>query len=1144
LTFDVTYIGRKLRVMIDSGATGNFISQSVIKESKLPTRTKAGPYRLTVVDGTEAGDNHGWIDVETPRGTLTFPGHEEWISLDVAPIGRHEIILGMPWIRKHNPDIDWVKGTIAFNRCRDYHDLIEWTDGEACAASRQEDHQAQGSPLDKIPTEYSEFLELFKEVPRDQALPKHQLWDHEIKMIGGAEPPYGPIYSLSANELSVLKEYIEENLEKGFIRESQSPAGAPILFAPKKDGKLRLCVDFRKLNDMTIKDRYALPRADELRDRIGGAVIFTKLDLRVGYNLIRMKEGEEWKTAFRTRYGHFEYLVMPMGLTNAPATFMRLMNNVLAECLDIFAVVYLDDILIYSKNYKEHVKHVHRVLTMLREANLLLKPEKCEFHVKETEFLGHIVSVDGIKMSQEKVRAVLDWPPPKTVTEVQSFLGFANYYRRFIRNYAAKTSTLSELTKKEIPFEWTKERQDTFEGLKAAFVSAPILIVHDPEKESTVETDASDKAIGAQLTQPGPEGRKQPIAYYSRKMTPAELNYDVHDKELLAVVEALREWRVYLEGAKYQVLVITDHKNLIYFTTTKQLNRRQVRWAETLASYNFRIVYRKGSENAQADALSRRADYMTAEGRDAPAIFRIQEDGLVYNKPEIAATWKVVPDQEIGNDRDTKWWDEVVSTAVEAHYSGVKLEGFTLQNGKVRYQGRIYLPKPVREEFIKEQHELPTHGHQGFAKTYARIARDYWCPGLKKAVEKVIRKCDVCIRSKAARHAPYGMLQPLGPPRMAWSSMAWDFIVKLPKSKEPLTGTEYDSILVGTERLTKYGYFIPWKEEATAEDLAYVFTRNIVANHGLPDEAISDRDKLFTSHFWTTLTALLGMRRKLSTAFHPQTDGQTERLNQTLEQYLRAYVDYQQDNWVQLLPLAQFAYNSAENETTGVSPFYANYGYEPTVFKEPYKTDSESQTAILQVQQLKHLHEQLKLSIQFIATKKAKYYNQKHCVGPTLKEGDKVYLLRKNLKTKRPSEKLDYKKLGPFAISKVIGPVNYELLLPTSMRIHPVFHISLLEPAPEGTPDTPVTTTEINSPNEEYDVEEILDSKYVRQKLHYLVRWSGYPDSENSWEPVTNLSCPEKLENFHRRNPVLPRMPGPGPVHRSHRGQGRAGRGQ
>jgi Chromo (CHRromatin Organisation MOdifier) domain len=244
-----------------------------------------------------------------------------------------------------------------------------------------------------------------------------------------------------------------------------------------------------------------------------------------------------------------------------------------------------------------------------------------------------------------------------------------------------------------------------------------------------------------------------------------------------------------------------------------------------------------------------------------------------------------------------------------------------------------------------------------------------------------------------------------------------------------------------------------------------------------------------------------------------------------------------------LLLLAQFVYNSAENKTTGVSLFYANYGYELTVFKEPYKTNLESQAAILQVQQLRHLHKQLRLSIQFIAAKTAKYYNQKHCVGPTLKKGDRVYLLWKNLKTKQLSNKLDYKKLRPFAISKVIGLVNYKLLLPTSMKVHPVFHISLLEPAPKGTPDTPVTTTEVDNPNEEYDVEEVLDSRYIRRKLHYLIKWSGYPDSENSWEPATNLSCPEKLESFHRRNPSLPRMPGPGPVHRSRRGQGRAGRG-
>jgi hypothetical protein len=330
---------------------------------------------------------------------------------------------------------------------------------------------------------------------------------------------------------------------------------------------------------------------------------------------------------------------------------------------------------------------------------------------------------------------------------------------------------------------------------------------------------------------------------------------------------------------------------------------------------------------------------------------------------------------------------------------------------------------------------------------------------------------------------------------------------------------------------------IPYKESSTAEDLAYTFLKTIVANHGTPDEIISDRDKLFTSKFWATLIALLGTKHKMSTAFHPQTDGQTERLNQTMEGYLRCYVNYQQTNWVGLLPMAQFAYNSATTETTKISPFYANYGYHPEAYKTPLQ-GRLAEDATVQVEQLKSLHQELATDIRFLSQRSASYYNKGRSMGPTLKKGDRVYLIRKNIKTARPSDKLDHKKLGPFKISEVKGPVNFKLELPKTMNIHPVFHISLLESAPKDAPRAPLTVIEPVNPETEYDIEGILDCKYIRGKLMYLIKWLDCPPSENSWEPKENLSgSPGALalaEMFHRQNPGLPRKPRTDDSGRSH----------
>jgi hypothetical protein len=354
-----------------------------------------------------------------------------------------------------------------------------------------------------------------------------------------------------------------------------------------------------------VKNSYPLPLISELQDRLQGTKWFTKFDIPGAYNRIRIKEGDEWKTAMRTRFGLYEYLVMPFGLTNAPATFQAYINNVLREYLDVFVVVYLDDILVYSKTEAEHVIHVKKVLQALKDVNLRVKPEKSQFHQQTIEFLGYIISGDGLKMDQAKVKAILEWPEPRNVSETQSFLGLANFYRKFVRGYSQIASPITDITKKDKKFEWGAKEQEAFDELKRRFSEELVLKMFDPREKIILETDASDRAIGALLSQPDENGKLHPVAFYSRKSSAPELNYEIHGKELLAIVEAFREWRVYLEGATHEIQVYTDHKNLVYFTTTKVLNRRQVRWSEELSSFNFAIHYRKGSENAKADALSR-----------------------------------------------------------------------------------------------------------------------------------------------------------------------------------------------------------------------------------------------------------------------------------------------------------------------------------------------------------------------------------------------------------------------------------------------------------------------------------------------------------------------------------------------------------
>lgn len=1136
--------------MVDSGANANFVSVNFIRQHRLTTSRKTTPYRLNVIDGSPINTESGNITSELLDLPLQIYQHKEIISLDIIPMDTYDVILGIPWLQQHNPTINWTRRNLSLKHCLNHTSSkpliqpnITTVNGTQLLENLEEPYTGgylYPVPTDNTPTnsnglpkEYLEYTDVFSEESATH-LPKHQPWDHEIPLEKDTKPKFGPIYSLSEVELGSLRDYIERNLATGYIRPSQSPAGHPIIFVKKSDGTLRLCVDYRSLNAITIKNRYALPLISELLDRVQGAKIFTKLDLRDAYHRVRIAEGDEWKTAFRTRYGHFEYQVMPFGLTNAPASFQGLINNVLREYLDLFVVVYLDDILIYSKDITEHSTHVKQVLTALRKAELLVKLEKCVFSSTSIDFLGYIISTDGIKMDPRKVSAVQDWPVPKTVKEVMAFLGLANFYRRFISQYSKIATPLTALLKKEnASFTWTKEAQKAFDLLKARFTTAPVLAVFDPAQPITIEADASDFAIGACLSQPDSTGRLHPVAFYSKKLSPAELNYEIYDKELLAIVVSFQEWRVYLEGARHTITIFSDHKNLLYFTTTKVLNRRQTRWSELLNSYDFKITYRPGPANSKADALSRRSDLMPLSFKPQPSsIFTTDKKdptSLRYNSTAVlAATSLVLSETEktiiqaYGKDPATNRLLEQFRNDKIPPDNPYKLT----KEGLILFNGFTFLPNSntIRQKILVDLHDSKVAGHFGIEKTLELLARTYYFPKMRNYVTRYINSCVICQRSKTSRHAQYGLLRPLPTSKQPWFSISFDFIVKLPPSAEPLHPKQpYDSILVIVDRLTKYGLFIPYKEASGAEEFAYTILRHVVATFGLPSEFISDRDTRFTAKFSQTLWALLGVKQKLSTSFHPQTDGQTERLNQTLEQYLRCFTTYKQDNWAALLPLAQFAYNNSVNATTGVTPYYANYGFHPQLFTKSLaeRISSTAEQAKLLASELKELHHQLAMDITYAAERSAYYANQSRLQAPQYVVGEKVWILRRNIKTKRPSDKLDDKKIGPYPIKRVINNISYEVQLPYTVKLHPVFHTSLLEPVNTDklrviqTEPRPVTTAD-SEDTTEYEVEYLVDYVNNQKGPQYLVHWKNYPISERTWEPANNLPKPLK-DDYKKR---------------------------
>ncbi|KAL9252827.1 Retrovirus-related Pol polyprotein from transposon 17.6-like protein [Drosera capensis] len=460
--------------------------------------------------------------------------------------------------------------------------------------------------MSDVPKVINDVLEEFQDVmppelPRK--LPLRRDVDHVIELEPGTRPPAAVPYPMASSELEELRRQLKELLDAGFIRPSKAPYGAPVLFQKKHDGSLRMCVDYRALNKITVKNKYLIPLIADLFDRLGDARWFSKLDLRSGYWHVRIAEGDEPKTTCVTRYGSYEFLVMPFGLTNAPATFCTLMNKVFQPFLDQFVVVYFDDIVVYSKALEDHVEHLRQVFQVLRENELYVKREKCSFAQEETTFLGHVVGEGRIMMDKSKVRAIQEWEPPKKVSELRSFLGLMNYYRRFIKGYSSLAAPLTDLLKKNKTWDWDTRCQQAFNALKEAVMEEPVLALPDHTKSYEVQSDTSDFAIGGVLMQDG-----HPLAYESRKLNDTERRYTVQEKEMTAMVHCLRTWRHYLLGSKF--VVKTDNVATSYFLIQKKLTPKQARWQDFLAEFDFVMEYKSGKANLVADALSQKAKFV------------------------------------------------------------------------------------------------------------------------------------------------------------------------------------------------------------------------------------------------------------------------------------------------------------------------------------------------------------------------------------------------------------------------------------------------------------------------------------------------------------------------------------------------------
>ncbi|WVZ63688.1 hypothetical protein U9M48_013301 [Paspalum notatum var. saurae] len=690
----------------------------------------------------------------------------------------------------------------------------------------------------------SEFSDVFPEsLP---GMPPKRDIEFSIELVPGTTPIYKKAYRIAGVELLEVKKQIDELLEKGFIRNSTLPWASPVLLTEKKNGSLRMCVDCR-----------------DLFDQLKGACVFSKIDIRSGYHLLRIRPSDIPKTSFISRYGLYEYTVMSFGLTNAPAFFMHMMNSVFMEYLDKFVVVFIDDILVYSKTEAEHEEHLRLVLQKLWEHKLYAKFSKCDFWMKEVQFLGHVISNGGTAIDQNKVDEVQNWEVSEDVKAIRSFLGLAGYYRCFIEGFSKTAKPMTALLEKNAKFKWTPERQEAFEELKKRLTMVPVLTFPDMHKPFSVYCDASRLGLGCVLMQEG-----KVIAYASRQLRDHEKNYPTHDLDLAAVVYALKIWRHYLFGQRCDIY--TDYKSLKYIFTQNELNMRQRRWLELIKGYDLEIHYHPGKANVVADALSRKSQIKLLWTRELPEKLAIEFDrlslGFLNNIGGVTVEIEPTLEQDISKGQIAPTFREDA-------------------NGTVWYGDRICVPdiRSVRELILKEAHETAYSIHPGSEKMYQDLKQKFWWYGMKRDVAEYVALCDICQRVKAEHQKPAGLLQPLKIPEWKWEEIGMDFIVGLPR-----TQSGFDSIWVVVDRLMKVAHFIPVKTTYTGAKLAELYMSRIVCLHEVPKRIVSDRGTQFTSHFWKRLHESMDTKLNFSSAYHPQTDGQTERTNQILEDMLRA----------------------------------------------------------------------------------------------------------------------------------------------------------------------------------------------------------------------------------------------------------------
>ena len=835
-------------------------------------------------------------------------------------------------------------------------------------------------------------------------LEKTNLITHKIRTV-----PHEPInkspYRTSIKERAIIEKQIDEMLEAGIIRESKSPYAAPVVLVSKPDGSHRFTVDYRGLNAVTIKDKYPIPRVDDLMAAFNGAKLFTTLDMASGYWQVPMAEEDIEKTAFVTHAGLFEYTVASFGLATVPETYQRLIDKLLAGLRWKICVAYLDDVVIWSKDLDEHMDRLETVFSAIDRANLRMNPKKCHFAKDEIRYLGWVLTADGLKADPRKVEAVKRLSIPKDRTSLLRFLGICGYYRSSMKNFTMVAAPLLILLGKKVQWKWTEEEHRAFEELKQLLCEAPVMSHFDPDKPIRVHTDASYSGLGYTLSHVI-DSEEHPFHYGSRTLKYCELNYTVMEIEALAAVWAITQSRNYLHGSFFEL--ITDHHALCWVLKAQDASARVSKWKLKLAEYDYKILYKNGKAHMNVDTLSR--DPLPCKDQkpeDTFDIFQItncdlallqRKDSWCSNLYEQVKS-KPAPARIGGHLYEIL--DDIVYRVIDI-------------NSQKFYQ--LCVPSELRKEILFSLHDDKCASHLGVAKVYDKLRRRCYWPKMFNSVEKYVSSCKECQAKKPSTHT-YGFGQLPETPSFPFHTIGCDILGKFPKTDD---NKQY--VVVVTDHCTRFAVTSAL-EDQKAETVAKFLVDKVILVHGAFNRFLSDNGKCFIAKTMLAILDAIGTKAIRSTSYHPQTNALVERFNRVLSTSLSFYCNKKQSNWDKALPYVTWAYNTSKHESTRFSPYYLLYGREPRLIMDSvFRIPTNIQKLDEMINQLSEARELAREFITEVQQKNKLRYDSNKLSSP-FSVGDKC-LVFTPVRKKGLSPKLRPQYIGPLIVKEINSPVN------------------------------------------------------------------------------------------------------------------------